>query len=124
MKAPEAEEKLRRMILADEDPALADNQVTDLLELAQRPDADGFTALDGAAWTPTWDLNYAAAEGWRRKAGIAAGRFNFTEDGQAFQRAQVYAHCVSQAEEYARKGMGAIPVQGESSYSTSGSFGA
>jgi len=108
----EAQAKLILMVLAEDDPALSDEQIKDLVELARRPDASGLTALDGG-WTPTWDLNFAAAEGWRRKAGIAAARFNFSEDGQNFQRAQIYAHCIAQAEAYASKGMGSIPVQGE-----------
>lgn len=111
MDETEALEKLGLMVLADEEPALSEEQLSDLVELARRPDADGHTYLDGTAvWTPTWDLNFAAAEGWRRKAGIAAARFSFAEDGQRFDRAQVYAHCVTQAEQYARKGMGAIPA--------------
>jgi len=114
MTQAEAEDKLILMVLAEEDPALSDEQVESLVELARRPDAEGLTALE-EGWTPTWDLNFAAAEGWRRKAGIAATRFNFSEDGQTFQRAQIYAHCIAQAEAYASKGMGAIPVQGESS---------
>jgi hypothetical protein len=104
----EAQTKLELMVLADEDPALSSDQVADCLTYARRPDEDDNDYAD-AAWTPTWDLDAAAAEGWRRKAGIAAARFNFAEDSQRFDRAQIYAHCLSQAAEYSRRSMGSIP---------------
>lgn len=68
---------------------------------------DGVVWTDaGTAWAPTWDLNAAAAEGWRIKAGRAAGRFNFTTDGQTFARSQVIAHCRAQERSYRRKIVG------------------
>lgn len=47
----------------------------------------------GTVWTPTYDLNAAAAAGWRIKAGRLAGRYDFQTDGQTFRRAQLLAHC-------------------------------
>lgn len=107
MTEAEAQLKLELMVLADEDPALDPSQIEDLLNRARRPDPD--TLVYGeTGWAPTWDLDAAAAEGWRRKAGLAVARFNFAEDGQRFDRAQIYAHCLSMAEQYARKSMGSI----------------
>ena len=57
----------------------------------------------GTAWTPTWDLDAAAAEGWRVKASKVAGRFDFTTDGQNFQRSQVAAHCRQMERMFRRK---------------------
>ena len=108
MTEAEALTKLKLMVLNTEDPALSDAQVADCLTYARRPDEDDYDYAD-AEWTPTWDLDAAAAEGWRRKAGIAAARFNFAEDSQRFDRAQIYAHCIQQASEYARRAMGSIP---------------
>jgi hypothetical protein len=79
----------------------------DCLTYARRPDTDGYDYSD-SEWTPTWDIDAAAAEGWRRKAGLAAARFNFAEDTQRFDRAQIYAHCIRQAEQYARRSMGSL----------------
>lgn len=109
MTEAEAETKLRLMILPDEDPALSDAQVDDILTYARRPDESDYDYEDDE-WTPTWDLDAAAAEGWRRKASFAAARFNFAEDSQRFDRAQTYAHCLKQAEQYARRAMGVIPT--------------
>lgn len=109
MTEDEARTKLELMVLAYEDPELSIDHIDDILTSARRPDPDDLDYSDDD-WTPTWDLDAAAAEGWRRKAGLAAARFNFAEDSQRFDRAQIYAHCLSQAEQYARRSMGAIPV--------------
>jgi hypothetical protein len=53
-------------------------------------------------------VNAAAAEGWLRKAGRAATQFNFAEDGQRFDRSQIYQHCMAQHEHYANRGMGSL----------------
>jgi len=57
----------------------------------------------GMTWVPTWDLNAAAAKAWQVKAGKAAGRYNFTTDGQMFQRAQILGHCRAMEKSYRRK---------------------
>lgn len=57
----------------------------------------------GRAWTPTWDLNSAAALGWEAKAALAAGRYDFTTDGQTFRRGQIIAHCQTMAQTFRRK---------------------
>lgn len=109
MTEEEAQARIERMVLADEDPVLTADDVADLVAGAARPDADGYVTGD-ANWTPTWDLNAAAAEGWARKAGIAASRFNFAEDGQRFDRAQIYQHCEAQRKLYADRLVGSAPV--------------
>lgn len=52
---------------------------------------------NGGAWAPTFNLDAAAAAGWRRKAGKVAPRFDFTTDGQQFRRSQLFAHCMEMA---------------------------
>lgn len=107
MTEAEAEDKLVRLVDATSDPELTDEDISDLIDLACRPDENGLTRAD-ADWEPSWDLDFAAAEGWLRKAGRAAARFSFAEDGQRFERAQIYAHCVSQAEHYRQRSMGSL----------------
>lgn len=98
---------LERLTDASSDPALAEADLDDLVGVAARADEDGNYRGDDD-WTPTWDVNAAAAEGWLRKAGKAAKNFNFAEDGQRFDRAQIYQHCMSQHQLYANKGMGSL----------------
>lgn len=56
-----------------------------------------------AAWAPTFDLAAAAAEGWRMKAALVSDRFRFADDGDSYDRDQVFAHCVRMAELYEQK---------------------
>lgn len=67
--------------------------------------ADGvtYTEVGAASWTPTWDLNAAAAEGWLWKAGKVAGSFSFSSDGQTFNRSEMHAMCLSQHDYYRKK---------------------
>lgn len=60
-------------------------------------------------WYPTFDLNIAAAEGWRRKAGKAVLKYDFSQaEGQRHQRSQIYDHCMTQAQVYANRIAGTI----------------
>lgn len=58
---------------------------------------------NGNTWVPTWDLNYAAAEGWRRKAGRVSNRFDFGSDNQTFSRSQFMAQCLMMADRYTKR---------------------
>ena len=102
-----ARERLARMTDSDTEPTLSSSDLDDLLGVSARIDESGYYR-GNTSWTATWDLNAGAAEGWLRKAGRAAKDFTFAEDGQRFDRAQVYQHCMSQHELYARKGMGVV----------------
>jgi len=57
-------------------------------------------------WAPTFDLNAAAAEGWRWKAGKAAAQFSFAAHEQRFDRAQKHSHCLAMVREFTRKVVG------------------
>jgi hypothetical protein len=98
------------MIAVDVDPILSAADIEDLLEVAKRADPDGLGPSD-ENWTPTYDLDAAAAEGWRTKAGRVVPRFGVSIDGDALHRQQIYAHCLSQAEAYARRVTGSIGVR-------------
>lgn len=111
MTEAEALDRLKRMTDADSEPALAIDDVADCLAMSKLVDAAGLAPSD-PAWTPTWDLNRGAAEGWRRKAGKLAMRFDFSSDGQTFHRSQAVAHCERMAKQYRRRIMAAIPVRG------------
>lgn len=96
--------RLERMLRPDLDPTLTDAEVDDLLAGAKRTDADGLAPSD-PAWTPTYDLDQAAADGWEAKAGKAATGFDFGEDGQRFNRSQLFDQCMKMAALY-RRGKG------------------
>jgi len=111
MTEAEALARLKRMTDADSEPALTEGDLADCLAMSKLVDADGLAPSD-PSWTPTWDLNRGAAEGWRRKAGKLATRFNFSTDGQTFYRSQTVEHCERMAEQYRRKIISSVPVPG------------
>jgi len=111
MNAAEAQARLKRMTDADNEPALTADDIADCLAISKLVDANGLAPSE-ASWTPTWDLNRGAAEGWRRKAGKLATRFDFEADGQRFDRSQAIEHCERMAESYRRKIVTALPVPG------------
>lgn len=99
MTEPKARARLYRMVSADCDPVLDENDVDDLLEVAKRPDRWGVPPTV-TTWTPTWELNAAAAEGWRTKMGKAANDTSFSMDGAQYNRAEIIAHCERMVEQY------------------------
>jgi hypothetical protein len=94
--------RLEVMTASSVDPVLSETEIGMLLDMCRLADADD-NAPDDADWTPTWDLNRAAAEGWRWKAGKAAARFDFSADGAKFDRSQIVMHCERMAAQYARR---------------------
>lgn len=82
------------------------------------PTTTGSTVVDGTvtwteagtSWAPTYDLNAAAAEGWRWKAATVAGQFNFGTDQQTFDRTGKHAQCLAMAEHYQKRVSGSIRV--------------
>jgi len=107
----EALVRLKRMTDADSEPMLTAEDLADCLIMSKLVDADGLAPSD-ASWTPTWDLNRGAAEGWRRKAAKLAMRFDFSSDGQSFSRSQAIAQCERMIEQYRRKIVSSVPVPG------------
>lgn len=105
----DARQRLNEMLQVDAEPTLGLQSVEDLIEFAKRVDSNGLAPSD-TGWEPTWDLNAAAAEGWRRKAGAVAGRFNVTVDGDALSRAQAFSHCLQMAERYAARVAGTVQL--------------
>jgi hypothetical protein len=113
MTEEQATAMLKQMTAAAKFPTLSDEvQIPLLVNLAKRADVNGLPPSD-ANWVPTWDLNAAAAEGWRWKASAVSGNFDFETDGQSFDRSQVEANCLTMATQYANRIAGSLPVRSE-----------
>lgn len=56
-----------------------------------------------AVWMPTYDLNAAAAMGWRWKAGKASDRITFGSQGDNYNAEQLYTHCIDMAKYYEQR---------------------
>lgn len=65
-----------------------------------------------APWGGYYDLNRAAAEGWRIKAARASKRKNVSAFGQTNQRTTTYEHCMEMARVYTDKIADSIPLSG------------
>ena len=105
----EALERITRMTAATYEPLLADAELADLVALAKRPDADG-ALPDATGWIPTWDLNFAAAEGWSWKASKAATDFDYSDDAGSYSRKQVYDMCADREKYYRSRALGSLPI--------------
>ena len=87
------------------DPVLTDAQVAAAIAEAACVDADDLAPSDDG-WTPTYSVIgvwRSIVRGWEMKLSNAAGRFDFTTDGQTFRRSQTVAHCREQADMHRRK---------------------
>lgn len=108
MEASAAQELIEAMVAWDAVPTLTEDQIELLVARARRPDSDGLVPSD-SGWAGTYDLNAAAAEGWRWKAAKVAGDFTFSSDGQQFNRADMVKACMEMSKIYRDRVVGSIP---------------
>jgi hypothetical protein len=102
-------DRLAVMVAAAEEPVLSADELADLLKQAQRPDSTGLNPTD-VGWTPTYDLNAAAAEGWRWKAGKVSPNYSFGIDRGRDEQSDVFKHCMAMAAQYTTGGSGSAKV--------------
>lgn len=84
------------------DPALTDTEIDELLGQSSvaDPDGNGPTHED---WTPTYDLNSAAAAGWMIKAGRASELVEVDPPGSGIMTSKVFDNCRTMARIYRAK---------------------
>lgn len=109
MDVSEAQELIESMTAWNSAPTLSEDQIDLLVQRARRPDSDGLTPAE-SGWTGTYDLNAAAAEGWRWKAAKVAGEFTFASDGQSFNRSEMAKACLEMSKMYRDRIVGSIPL--------------
>lgn len=102
--------RLSNMVAADARPSLSEADLDALLDLARRPDAMG-RGITEPDWQPTWNLNAAAAEGWRWKAARCAGDFTFSADGASFDKGAVMEKCLAMEAKYAGLDYGTLATE-------------
>lgn len=102
MTEDEAIAHLTRMIAASETPVVTPDEVADLVAL--------FTVSDDDGNVIRYELARAAAEGWRTKAGRAAGCVDVMADGVKLSKHQLYAACMDLAKRYAHMDVGSTLV--------------
>jgi len=91
----------------DARPALADTEVDALLTKYARADRAGLWP-SAPGYVPTWNLNAAAAEGFRWKAARVAADFNFSADNASYSKGDVMAKLLEMEAHYAALDHGAL----------------
>jgi hypothetical protein len=81
--------ELRDMVAEPTAATYLDAQLADLIARYPLIDASGYEP-DDLGWSPTYDLNAAAASLWRRKQAQMATAFDFSADGGDFKRSQAF----------------------------------
>ena len=114
-----ARARLSDMVAADVRPVLDEAALDRLLDAAAMPDALGLRPSD-TGWDPTWDLNRAAMDGWRLKAGKVAADFSFTADNASYSKGDVLANMERMVATYAAKVNGSTASPPVRSYDWTG----
>lgn len=91
-------EKLKKLTAWDVEPELLDAEIDELLEQSSIADKEG-NAPTSEDWTPTYDLNSAASNGWLLKAGRAASTTE-TEPDSVNVTSRVFANCLRMSRVY------------------------
>lgn len=111
MDRPGALARLTEMVAADQRPVLPPASVGRLLDDFRVRDRNGNMVTD-PGYVETWNLNAAAAEGWRRKAALVAGDFTFSADDASYSKGDVLANMERMAAMYAAKDVGVASFAG------------
>jgi hypothetical protein len=93
-------EKLKKMVASSSEPALTDGEIDELLIEAGVEDPAGRPPPD-EDWSPTYDLNAAAAQGWLIKAARAAATVDEPTAGVVTSR--IFENCRAMARLYSSR---------------------
>src|SRR5689334_7839373 len=97
-----AKDTLKRMTAWDVAPALTDDELDAILVPCCLMDADGLVPSD-PDWTPTYDLNSAAASAWLVEAARAAATVEVDPPGSGIVTSKVFQNCRAMARVYRAK---------------------
>jgi hypothetical protein len=96
------QDKIKKMLAADVEPVLTDDEIDDLLSSSGVADSGGNAPVD-IGWTPTYDLNAAVAAGWMIKAARAAATVEVDPPGSGVFTSKVFDNCRAMARIYQAK---------------------
>ena len=103
----EAIDKLKLMTAWDTEPALTEDELEEALANAALEDANGLAPLH-EEWTPTYDLNAAAAAAWLIKAARAAATVDEPTEGQVTSK--IFDNCRAMARIYTAKRKATVAI--------------
>ncbi len=102
-------ENLKALTAWDTEPALTETEVESLLDAASMADADGLSPTDGE-WTPTYNLNKAAATGWLIKAARASDQTAVDPPESGIVTSKVFDNCLRMSREFKAKATATVAV--------------
>lgn len=102
--------KLRRMVAEPTTATYSDDDIIEYIEAYPHIDEFGESPTDddgteNTDWTPTYDLNAAAADVWQEKAAGVAQKFDFSADGGQYSTSQQYDQYMKQVRYYRARRM-------------------
>lgn len=97
-----AKDTLKKMTAWDVAPTLTDAELDELLIPCCVMDKDGLPPSD-PDWTPTYDINAAAASAWLIKAARAAATIEVDPPGSGIFTSKVFENCRAMARIYGAK---------------------
>ncbi len=101
-------EKLKKLAAWETEPELSEDELEELLAAAALVDKAGLHPQH-EEWTPTYDLNAAAAAGWLIKAGRASSTTE-TEPDSFYITSKIFDNCCRMAGIYRAKGRMSLSV--------------
>jgi hypothetical protein len=103
-------DKLKLITAPADKPELSDDDLGECLAATSLTDAAGNAPTSGS-WSPTYDLNAAAARAWLMKAARAAATTEVEGTDPAVVTSKVFDNCRAMARIYAAKGTATISVR-------------
>lgn len=100
--ADSPKDRLKKLTAWDTEPQLTDPEIDEVLAAKAIADTDG-NDPENDNWSPTYDLNAAAAEAWLIKAGRASALVEVDPPGSGIVTAKVFENCCEMALLYTRK---------------------
>jgi hypothetical protein len=102
-------DKLKRITAWDVEPTLSEGDLDAVLAQTAKADVDGL-APDDEDWTPTYDLNAAAAAAWLVKAARASPLTEFDPPGSGIFTTKVFDNCRAMARIYSAKRTASVSI--------------
>ena len=101
-----AKEKLKKLTAWEDEPALTEAEIDELLSASGITDSEG-NGPTSEEWTPTYDVNSAATEGWMIKAARSASTTETDPDSLAVT-SHVFENCIRMARLFSGKRSGSV----------------
>ncbi len=103
-------DKLKRMTAWASEPVLTEDELTATLATFAREDLSGLAPVN-EEWTPTYDLNAAAAQAWLIKAARASTLTEVDPPGSGIVSSKIFDNCRAMARIYGAKKRTSVSIR-------------